>query len=394
MRGAGRQRSIARMGTPPTINAGIPTGGVNRCAVIQWCVSSPTSAAGRNATSSARTRRRDSAAARPSFTTRHNRSRYSQTTARMAPSWMMISKAAARGPTKPSAWPARIRWPVDETGRNSVAPSTSPRMIAAKMVGTASSYTTPGRERHAAPVQRDTVYTERDVDVAACGVRVRAALVGSTHQIFGVAARQARHVDVQGDRQAEATVTGGTDSHPRGDARVGGIELPTLGHRQQRGLEAGSVPDGEQLLWIGTRPALAAHLPRDGQVYRESPVGRPAMAGSPSFNRRLGCVQDVHVSSWVTALKSRASGPTAAARAGTTSSDVGRWLISRSVTLPTTRRVTDPFPCEPTTSKSACHSPTSRPIVFRAAPYQRTVSTPGARIRGQISSATFSSKSR
>src|SRR6266480_6410177 len=154
------------------------------------------------------------------------------------------------------------------------------------------------------------------------------------------------------------------------------------------------LPDGEQLLWIGTRPALAAHLLRDGQVYREPPVGCPAMAGSPSFDRRLGCVQDVHVSSWVTALKSRASGPTASAPAGTKSSDVGRWLISRSVTLPTTRRVTDPFPCEPTTSKSACHSPTSRPIVFRAAPYRRTVSTPGARIRGQISSAIFSSKSR
>src|SRR5438445_4744654 len=290
MRGAGRQRSIARMATPPAISAAITTEGVNRCAVIQWCVSSPTSAAGRNATSSARTSRRDSAPARPSFTTRHNRSRYSQTTARMAPSWMMISKAAARGPTNPSAWPARIRWPVDETGRNSVAPSTSPRMIAARMVGTASSYTTPGRERHAAPVQRGTVYTERDFDVAACGVRVRAELVGSTHQIFGVAARQARHVDVEGDRQAEAAVPGGTDSYPRGDLRVGRIELPTLGHRQQRGLEAGGVPDGEQLRWMGTRPALASHFPGDRPLHREPPVGRPARAGSSSPYDYLGCV--------------------------------------------------------------------------------------------------------
>src|SRR5438309_1220384 len=222
--------------TPPAISAAITTGGVNRCAVIQWCVRSPTSAAGRNATSNARTSRRDSATAMPSFTTRHNRSRYSQMTARMAPSWMMISKAAARGPTNPSAWPARIRWPVDETGRNSVAPSTNPRMIAARMVGTASSYTTPGRERHAAPVRRGTVYTERDFDVAACGVRVRAELVSSTHQIFGVAARQARYLDVEGDRQSEAAVTGGTDSYPRGDLRVGRIELPSFGHRQQRGL--------------------------------------------------------------------------------------------------------------------------------------------------------------
>src|SRR6266581_105039 len=54
----------------------------------------------------------------------------------MAPSWMMISKAAARGPTNPSAWPTRIRWPVDETGRNSVTPSTSPRMMATMKVCT------------------------------------------------------------------------------------------------------------------------------------------------------------------------------------------------------------------------------------------------------------------
>src|SRR5207245_10693353 len=72
------------------------------------------------------------------------------------------------------------------------------------------------------PVQLGTVHTERHVDVAPRGVRVRAALVGSTHQVLGVGARQTGQLEVEGDRQAEAPVTGGTASPPRGDLRTGG----------------------------------------------------------------------------------------------------------------------------------------------------------------------------
>jgi hypothetical protein len=48
----------------------------------------------------------------------------------MAPSWMKTVKAAARSPVKPRKCPARIRWPVEETGTNSVSPSTIPRTSA------------------------------------------------------------------------------------------------------------------------------------------------------------------------------------------------------------------------------------------------------------------------
>src|SRR5206468_180431 len=53
--------------------------------------------------------------------------------ARMAPSWMKISKVSAVSPLNPSRWPATMRWPVDETGRNSVRPSTIPSRIAIPM---------------------------------------------------------------------------------------------------------------------------------------------------------------------------------------------------------------------------------------------------------------------
>ena len=60
--------------------------------------------------------------------------RYSQQTARMAPAWMAISKTSMTSfetsLVKSSKLPARIRCPVDEIGKNSVKPSTSPMMMA------------------------------------------------------------------------------------------------------------------------------------------------------------------------------------------------------------------------------------------------------------------------
>src|SRR5687767_1239969 len=43
---------------------------------------------------------------------------------------MTTSKVVASSPSKLSHFPARIRWPVEETGTNSVAPSTRPRIAA------------------------------------------------------------------------------------------------------------------------------------------------------------------------------------------------------------------------------------------------------------------------
>src|SRR4051812_2541520 len=57
--------------------------------------------------------------------------------ARIAPSWMMTLNAAHLSASKPSSSVARIRWPVEETGMNSVTPSTMPRMIAIKRIGMA-----------------------------------------------------------------------------------------------------------------------------------------------------------------------------------------------------------------------------------------------------------------
>src|SRR5678815_3921290 len=45
----------------------------------------------------------------------------------MAPVWMTILKTFQRSLFAPSRSPARIRWPVEEIGRNSVRPSTMPR---------------------------------------------------------------------------------------------------------------------------------------------------------------------------------------------------------------------------------------------------------------------------
>src|SRR3954453_6551678 len=56
--------------------------------------------------------------------------------ARIAPNWMMTLNAAHFCASKPRSSVARIRWPVEETGRNSVTPSTMPRMMAITRIGT------------------------------------------------------------------------------------------------------------------------------------------------------------------------------------------------------------------------------------------------------------------
>jgi len=44
----------------------------------------------------------------------------------MAPVWMAMSNTLALSSSKPSKAPARIKCPVEEIGKNSVKPSTSP----------------------------------------------------------------------------------------------------------------------------------------------------------------------------------------------------------------------------------------------------------------------------
>jgi len=51
-------------------------------------------------------------------------------TARMAPLWIAMSKTLDLASVMPSRLPVRMRWPVDEIGRNSVSPSTMPMMAA------------------------------------------------------------------------------------------------------------------------------------------------------------------------------------------------------------------------------------------------------------------------
>ena len=58
-------------------------------------------------------------------------------TARMAPVWMAMAKTLAFSSSQPSSELVRMRWPVLEMGRNSVRPSTMPRMTALTIRGSA-----------------------------------------------------------------------------------------------------------------------------------------------------------------------------------------------------------------------------------------------------------------
>src|SRR5215218_1300454 len=62
----------------------------------------------------------------------------------MAPSWMKMSKVLAASPVSPSQWLARIRCPVEDTGMNSVTPSTRPRSAALSRASAAIGRAHPG----------------------------------------------------------------------------------------------------------------------------------------------------------------------------------------------------------------------------------------------------------
>ena len=55
--------------------------------------------------------------------------------ARIAPGWMATLNNAHLSASKPSNSVARMRCPVDETGRYSVSPSTTPRMMTSNRIG-------------------------------------------------------------------------------------------------------------------------------------------------------------------------------------------------------------------------------------------------------------------
>ena len=74
-----------------------------------------------------RRKRRDGPGSTASVARRVSIARYSQVSATIAPSWMKISNV---GSPKPMIRDATIRCPVDDTGMNSVRPSTTPRTVA------------------------------------------------------------------------------------------------------------------------------------------------------------------------------------------------------------------------------------------------------------------------
>src|SRR5262245_49013029 len=130
----GRRLSTTRMTTPPTNRATATVAGPKRFVLIQSCRRAPAMSAGTVVVRRSAQPRGPAKPTRAPGRRRSRKTRRSRTnTARMAPSWMKISKVSAVSPRNPRRCPATMRWPVDETGRNSVRPSTIPSRIAIPM---------------------------------------------------------------------------------------------------------------------------------------------------------------------------------------------------------------------------------------------------------------------
>src|SRR5574343_453682 len=124
------RRSAHRITNAPRMKVVATAIGLNRLALIALPKARPRMASGRKATNRLRMNLRAAGSDVAPWATLSSRSRYSQTTARMAPNWITISNNLPRSSLKFSKSPARIKCPVDEMGSNSVSPSTIPRMRA------------------------------------------------------------------------------------------------------------------------------------------------------------------------------------------------------------------------------------------------------------------------
>src|SRR5207245_10560365 len=77
------------------------------------------------------------------------------------------------------------------------------------------------------------------------------------------------------------------DADPGGDDRIVDGEIPAAGDAHDRVLKAGREAGGEELLRVGARSSVAAHLGRRGEVDVEADVAGAPMALAAT---RGGCL--------------------------------------------------------------------------------------------------------
>ena len=114
----------------PTIKALATGTGENKYALMYLPKRSPKPIAGTQAMITWSTNFWDCLLVHKVLVTPIRRWRYSQQTAIIAPNWIIISKALPRSSLKFNRSPTKIKCPVLEIGKNSVRPSTTPKMRA------------------------------------------------------------------------------------------------------------------------------------------------------------------------------------------------------------------------------------------------------------------------
>ena len=98
--------------------------------------------------------------------------------------------------------------------------------------------------------------------------------------------------------KTESAVVELAERNPRSHSRIRDVGLLLAADQPQRGVVAGGVADGEQLLGVGA-VAAAAHLLRDGEVEIELAVGGAAVTvTSFAGGQGLGGVEGLHAVSF------------------------------------------------------------------------------------------------
>ena len=88
-------------------------------------------------------------------------------------------------------------------------------------------------------------------DIAARGIGIGADLMGEFKELLAGGRIYSRKGETQFDFESKPTLPVRPNAHSRGDGGLTCIHLFTLGNAQKSRLEAGRVPDGEELFGIG-----------------------------------------------------------------------------------------------------------------------------------------------
>src|SRR5258708_32561267 len=132
--------------------------------------------------------------------------------------------------------------------------------------------------------RRQLLKDQLDRNIATSGIGVGTDRVGNRDQFFAYGPLDSRQLDVQLDLKRKSATSCRSNPDVGGDHRGAYIEMLATCSPHESGLEAGGITRIEELFWIRSLLAWAAHLPRHAQLHFQCTIAVPCLSIPPSIH--------------------------------------------------------------------------------------------------------------